>query len=71
VSKCAEVLFTKSNGKCEFLRRVGNCVASNNAKGEEIMKKTKIMMSEGFTRRDVLKLYGAALGGMGAGAGLV
>jgi hypothetical protein len=46
-------------------------VASNNAKGEEIMKKTKIMMSEGFTRRDVLKLYGAALGGMGAGAGLV
>jgi alkylhydroperoxidase family enzyme len=31
------------------------------------MKKTKIMMSEGFTRRDALKLYGVALGTLAMG----
>jgi hypothetical protein len=66
-SKRAETPFMKSNGKCEFIRRVGNRVASNNARGEEIMKKTKIMMSEGFTRRDALKLYGVALGALTTG----
>jgi 4-carboxymuconolactone decarboxylase len=31
------------------------------------MKKTKIMMPEGFTRRDALKLYGLALGALAMG----
>ena len=57
----------KSNGECEFIRHVGNSVTSNNAKGEEVMKKTKIKMPEGFTRRDALKLYGVALGALATG----
>jgi 4-carboxymuconolactone decarboxylase len=35
--------------------------------GEEIMKKSRIMMSEGFTRRDAFKLHGLALGGLAIG----
>ena len=31
------------------------------------MKKTEIMMSEGLTRRDALKLYGVALGALATG----
>jgi len=42
-------------------------VARDNVKGEEIMKKTKIMMSEGFTRREALKLHGLALGALAMG----
>jgi 4-carboxymuconolactone decarboxylase len=67
MSKRAGMPFMKSNGECEFIRRVGNSVTSNNAKGEEVMKKTKIKMPEGFTRRDALKLYGVALGALATG----